>query len=32
MFEVNMYIPGRYMFECVYIKASKRPTFDIAAA
>ena len=32
MFKVNMYIHGRYIFECVYMKASKRPAFDIAAA
>ena len=32
MFEVNMYIPGLYIFECVYMKASKHPAFDVAAA
>ena len=31
MFEVIMYILGRYMFECVYMKASKHPAFDVAA-
>ena len=32
MFEVNMYSPGRNMFECVYMKESKHPAFEIAAA